>query len=317
MINKNVNMWLAETTQGNYITIDKAVNGVDYICCECKEILHSRAITSTKISPHFYHLNNSGTNNCSCIGAIKNYWKQNLIGIGEILKIPYLNEITCNEKIIDYKINPDLKADNYIKTSAGNDILLLFEEHECNWINLSYDIYYVDVMSLKMDMSNLKYYIKLIHSKIINDSNKILRDNIKTIESKFNSNIKPGEINTNINISKFRDLQQDLLKAKYIKEHELLDNVIESIKLRNNTYQYKTYYIDKIEHDRFIKLIKSILHTTKLNIDLDLNILKRIDYNIFKDANWSKCIYFDFIKSISNLLKEHIKSIEEFSFKKL
>lgn len=46
MSNFNINNWLAQTKEGDLITIDKAVNGIDYYCPECGQILHSRALNS-------------------------------------------------------------------------------------------------------------------------------------------------------------------------------------------------------------------------------------------------------------------------------
>ena len=317
MSNFNINNWLAQTKEGDLITIDKAVNGIDYYCPECGQILHSRALNSELITPHFYHLNNSKITNCSCEGAYKRYWREYLINVAEIIELKFLNNVTCIHKETNYKVNEDITADIYIKTKEGNNILFLFHKLEGNFINLDYDVFYIDVMNLELNKSNFNDCHYLLHSASINKLNMKLKysiDNvINTIKNNLNKNIQ--QLNKNINIDKFKMLQNDLYKANYMNEYNLINSIINSLQERQTTlYKYKNYNTSNEEVQALNKLIAVLQQVTTLNIDLDINILKAINYKIYNKGyynnSWSKCIYFDIIKPLATNFNTYIKEVE-------
>lgn len=313
----NIKNWLAETKEGSLITINSAVNGVDYYCPDCKEILHSRALNSELVTPHFYHLNNSKITNCSCEGAYKRYWREYLINVAEMIELKFLNNVTCIHKEINYKVNENMTADIYIKTGEGNNILFLFDKHEENFINLDYDVFYIDVMSLELNKSNFNDCHYLLHSAFINKLNRKLRNNVNyAIETVKNNLIKnTQQLNDNVSIDKFEILQNELYRASYLKEYKLIDDVINLLKGRQTTlYKYKNYNISNEEVQALKKLIAVLQQVTTLNIDLDINILKAINYKIYNKGyynnSWSKCIYFDIIKPLATDFNTYIKEAE-------
>jgi len=165
-INKSVKLWLALDQNNKYITIDKAINGTDYICPECHSIIHSRALNSDCMSPHFYHLNN--LNSCNCTDAIKQYWKEYLIGIGEIVLLPKLYEITCIDKRIDFELHKDditIKVDLMIKTIYNQFFVITFDKGT-KYIDklkaFKYPIFYVDIGKLKYNNISVRGLYELL-----------------------------------------------------------------------------------------------------------------------------------------------------------
>jgi hypothetical protein len=151
-INKNVGLWLALDENNKFITIDKAENKKDYYCPECKSIVHSRALNSECVSPHFYHLN---LNNCDCKEAIKQYWKEYLIGVGEIIELPKLKETTIIDKRIDFELHRNdiiIQVDLMLKTIENKFIVITFN-NDIEYIDklkiFEYPIYYIDINKLK------------------------------------------------------------------------------------------------------------------------------------------------------------------------
>lgn len=123
-IKERVNIWLAKDENGNLVNILEAEQGKDYYCLECGEILRARALTSEKVTPHFYHLNNS-----NCGGGINNeseihkYFKANLFHVndtfvigGKEYKVTYVEEehLFLNEfgTTKDYKPDIALRVKN-------------------------------------------------------------------------------------------------------------------------------------------------------------------------------------------------------------
>lgn len=312
MINNNIKNWLALTKDNKYITIDKVTNNKeDYLCPCCNEVLRARALESELIQPHFYHLQNDNLNSCNYETAYKRYWKDNLISLGEIIELPFLGQITCLELKHNYKLN-DITADIYIKTDKGQEILFLFSEVENKFNDLNYNIFYIDFMSLKLNRSNLLQCIKLLHSAEISKLNNKLKQKLLLIQKDIENKIKKESVRIDINIDKYKLLHSELLKANYYKESELMDDIILSLEIRQKEiYKYRGQIIEVAEVENLNKLVNKIIYATKYNIDTDINILKRIDYNIYKGSSWNRYIYFDFIKNISKLLKEHIKQLEE------
>lgn len=311
--NNNIKNWLALSKEGNYITIDKVKDiKQDYFCPCCNEVLRGRALQSEVITPHFYHLQNDNLNSCNYENAYKRYWKDNLITVGEIIKLPHSGNIVCVDKELNYKINDELTADIKVITDKNKTILFTFTEHKGNFKNINNDVFYVNFLNLEINKSNLNYCVELIHSVDIDNSNNKLKSKIEGISNNFENILKVLESKCDIDINKFEDLATTLMFKCYDKEHMLMINIITSLKNREITkYKYKNNIIEFEEVNRFRNLINNILHTTNYNIDLDINKLKRIDYNIYKDSKWSKSIYFDYIKDISTALKEHIKTLED------
>lgn len=312
-INQTIKNWLAVTKEGEFITINKAKdNKTDYFCPCCNEILRARALESECVTPHFYHLQNDNLNSCNYENAYKRYWKEHLITLGEIITVPYLNEITCIELINNYKINDDLTADIYIKTNEGKDIIFFFTDVTgYNFIDFKFDVFYVDFMKLELNKSNLLQCIKILNSTYIHIINNKLRQRLDGIKEDIMRKVTSDKQVVNLNINKFKQLKDELLQVNYIEEYKMIDSVIKSIEQRQKPiYKYKGNIVQAEELNNLIALINKIIYTTKLNINIDLNILRIIDSNIYKGSKWSKCIYFDYIKNISNLLKEHIKQLE-------
>lgn len=182
-INKNVKLWLGLTKEKKFITIDKAINGIDYYCPECSSIIHSRALESEYMSPHFYHLN---LNNCECLEAIKKYWKEYLIGIGEIIELPKQSETTIIDKRIDFELHKNditIKVDLMLKTIENKFIIITFN-NDIEYIDklkiFEYPIYYIDINKLKCNKSaDTKKLYQLLYIKINKD--------IKTFETELNT----------------------------------------------------------------------------------------------------------------------------------
>lgn len=315
--NFSVNNWLAETKEGNLITIDEVKDiHTDYFCCDCKEILHGRALESELVLPHFYHLQNNNLKSCNCESAYKRYWKDKLIGLGEIIELKFLNEVTCIHKEINYKVNEDITADIYFKTSEGQEILFLFKKYDGNFINLDYDIFYIDIMQLTLSKSNFKDNHYLLHSAAINKLNNKLNKSIDTLISKFKLNLNKTVEGSKIDIKQLTQIQEQLKELNYIEEYENMTNIIKSLQDKQQTiYTYKGNKIYTAEIIALGKLIQALKNVTIYNIDLDLNILKSINYKIYNKGYhkyaWSKLTYFDLIKPLGAEFQNYINEVEK------
>jgi hypothetical protein len=254
-INKSVKMWLALDSNNKFITIDKAVNGVNYICPECKTIVHSRALESEYISPHFYHLN---LKECTCLEAIKQYWKEYLIGIGEIIELPKLNETTIIDKRIDFELHKNditIKVDLMLKTIENKFIIITFNkdaEYIAKLKTFEYTIYYIDINKLKCNkLIESKKLYELLYIKINKD--------IKSFETELNtirSNLKGLNRNEEYNkASKFTYRIGKLLED------------IESIKLQWLYNYNKDLFTDKWNGYVYHKVIKLLNELCKKMIE--------------------------------------------------
>lgn len=315
--NFNVNNWLAETKEGNLITIDEVKDiHTDYFCCDCKEILHGRALESELVLPHFYHLQNNNLKSCNCESAYKRYWKDKLIGLGEIIELKFLHEVTCIHKEINYKVNDNITADIYFKTSEGNEILFLFKKYEGNFINLDYDIFYIDIMQLTLSKSNFKDNHYLLHSSDINKLNNKLNNSISDFRLKLSNNFSKRERENKMDINKLVQIREELKGFKYLNECRAIDNIITSLENRNKTVSmYKGDIIDSSEIISALKLLSTLESVTKFNIDLDIKILKNINYKIYNKGYytkpWDKSIYFDLIKPLGAEFQNYINEVEK------
>lgn len=310
MTDIKIKNWLALTKDNKYITIDKVTdNKQDYYCPCCKEVLRGRALESNLVQPHFYHLQNDNLNSCNYENAYKRYWKDNLITVGEIIKVPYFNDVTCIELKYNYKVN-NIVADIYIRTKEDREILFLFAPEDGNYINLNYDVFYVNFMNLEFNKSNLYNCLELIHSRDIDNLNNKFKQALSLKQGELKDKITKDNINLKVDINKIKSIKDELLKVNYLKEFELISNAINLLENRQRAYyKYKGQFTTCDEVEELNKLIDKLINITKYNIDLDVNILKKIDYNIYK-TKWNKSIYFDFIKPISGLLKGYTRNIE-------
>ena len=313
MINNNIKNWLALTKDNKYITIDKVIdNKENYYCPCCGEILRGRALESNLIQPHFYHLQNDNLNSCNYENAYRRYWRDNLILLGEIIELPTLNNITCIELKTNYKINDTIVADIYIKTEKDQEVLFLFDRINIDFLSLNYDIFYVDFMQLEFSKSNFKNCIELLHSAKIKNIVDNFKNDIIKIKQKIDISFKESLMDVNINIDNIVKTKDELIENRFYKEAELIEDVLILLNNRKSKhYKYKNQTISDQEFNNLNKLIDKVLYTTNFNIDINTSTLKKIDYNIYKGNKWNRFIYFDFIKPISDLLKDLIKQLED------
>lgn len=194
--NTNLKNWLAMTKDNKYITIDKVTdNKQDYYCPCCNEVLRGRALESELIQPHFYHLQNDNLNSCNYENAYKRYWKEKLITLGEIINIPFIGDITCIELKNNYKVNEYIVADIYIRTKEDREILFLFAPEDGNYINLNYDVFYVNFMNLEFNKSNLYNCLELIHSRDIDNLNSRFKQALSLKQRELKDKITKDNIN--------------------------------------------------------------------------------------------------------------------------
>lgn len=256
-INKTVQTWLSLDENKKFITIDKAVNGVDYYCCECGSILHSRALNSDCMSPHFYHLANEHSM-CTCLESIKQYWKEYLVGIGEIIELPKLNETIIIDKRIDFELRKNdmtIKVDLMLKTIEKKFIIITFN-NDAEYIDklklFEYPIYYIDINKLKCNKSaDRKKLFELLYMK--QDKNK------KSFETELNtirSNLK--SLNRNEEYNKASKLTYRL--GKLLEE-------IESVKLQWLYNYNKDLFEDKWNGYVYHKVIKLLNELCKKMIE--------------------------------------------------
>lgn len=254
-INKNVSLWLGLTKDNKFITIDKAVNGVDYYCADCKSVIHSRALESDYMSPHFYHLN---LNNCDCKEAIKQYWKEYLVGIGEIIELPKLNETTIVDKRIDFELHKNdiaIKADLMLKTIENKFIIITFN-NDVEYIDklqiFEYPIYFIDVNKLKCNKSaDINKLYELLYMKIDKD--------IKTFESELDT------IRYNMR-DLYKNKEYDKANKFTYRLGKLLED-IESIKVQWLYNYIKDLFADKWNGYVYHKVIKLLNDLCKKMIE--------------------------------------------------
>lgn len=245
-INKSVNLWLGLTKDNKFITIDKAQNGVDYICPECESTIRARALNSEYMSPHFFHLN---LNNCTCQDAIKQYWKEYLVGVGEIIELPKLKETTIIDKRINFELKKNdliVKVDLMLKTIENKFIIITFN-NDNEYIDklkiFEYPIYYIDINKLKCNKpKDINKLFELIYMKGANK--------IKTFESELDTiRINLKSLNRNEEYNKASKFTYRLSK--------LLED-IESIKLKWLYNYTKDLFTDKWNGYVYHKTIKPL-----------------------------------------------------------
>ena len=312
-----VNNWLGLTKEGEYITIDQVKDiHTDYYCPACGEVLHGRALESELVERHFYHLQNNNLESCNCEQAYKRYWKDKFISVGEIMTLPFLNEITCIAKEIDYKVNSDLIADIYIKSSNDDDILILFEDNkQVENSNLNYTIFYLNFMELKRDLTNINECLVLLHSEQINKMNIEFKNKINDIASVFTRFLKIDFSECAVNINKCVSIKKEFELLGYKDECIIMDCLIDSLKKRTTAIcKYKNINITKDEVKAVEFLINKLRAITKYNISLDVKMLKSMKYKIYNKGyynnSWSKSVYFDLIKPIGLEFNSYINKIE-------
>lgn len=180
---------------GNDVFIEDAIQGKDYFCPCCGEIVHCRAIESEKVREHFYHLDKT-----NCDGgesALHKYWKHHLVNIGEIIELPKIGRVKCLNRWIEYatkdgKYRPDL----IIKTSSSKYRFVVLEILNSNrkdietynkiWDMYKYPVYEIDVKRLSRDRNNLTDCLKLLYSpekqKFVIDTKQKIKALYKVLE---------------------------------------------------------------------------------------------------------------------------------------
>lgn len=312
-----VNNWLGLTKEGEYITIDQVKDiHTDYYCPACGEVLHGRALESELVERHFYHLQNNNLESCNCEQAYKRYWKDKFISVGEIITLPFLNEMTCINKEIDYKVNDILTADIYIKTANNDNVLILFDDDkQVQNSKLDYTIYHLNFMQLERDLSNLEECITLLHIEEINKTNRDFYNKITSLADRFKNHLNVDQLGCKVNINKYIELQKELNEAGYKDEYIIIDCLINSLKNRvSTTYKYKDKIISKEEIEGIGRVINKLKGLTNFNVNLEIRALKSINYKIYNKGyynnSWSKSVYFDLIKPIGSEFNTYINNIE-------
>jgi hypothetical protein len=254
-INKNVHLWLGLTKDNKFITIDKALNGISYYCPECKSEVRARALDSEYMSPHFYHLN---LNNCTCQDAIKQYWKEYLVGIGEIIELPKLKETTIIDKRIDFELKKNdliIKVDLMLKTIENKFIIVTFN-NDTEYIDklkiFEYPIFYIDINKLKCNKSkDINKLYQLLYMKINTD--------IKAFESQINT------IRYNMR-DLYKNKEYDKANKFVYRLGKLLEDV-ESIKLQWLYNYNKDLFTDKWNGYVYHQIIKPLNDLCKQMIE--------------------------------------------------
>ena len=172
-LNYEIKMLSALDEFGNDVFIEDAIQGKDYFCPSCGEVVHCRAMESDKVREHFYHLDKT-----NCDGgesSLHKYWKYHLINIGEIIELPKISRVKCLDRWIEYatkdgKYRPDL----IIKTSSSKYRFVVLEILNTNrkdvdayneiWDTYRYPVYEIDVKRLNRDKSNITSCLKLLYS---------------------------------------------------------------------------------------------------------------------------------------------------------
>ncbi|WP_252251134.1 hypothetical protein [Clostridium sp. VAP52] len=186
MINKNVQLWISKDENSNFITIDKAENSKDYYCCECGSVVHSRALNSEYVTSHFYHLNKG---DCSCYEAIKQYWKEYIVNIGEIIELSKVCKVTCIDKRIDFELhknNTTVKVDLMIKTVDNKFIIITFNK-DSEYLDklkmFDYTVFYADVKKLQHNKQIDSSMFELLYYKSygLDSELETIRNNMKEL----------------------------------------------------------------------------------------------------------------------------------------
>jgi hypothetical protein len=254
-INKMVGLWLALDENNKFITIDKAINKKDYYCPECKSIVHSRALNSDYMSPHFYHLN---LGNCDCLEAIKQYWKEYLVGVGEIIELPKLYEITIIDKRIDFELKKNdltVKVDLMLKTVENKFIIITFN-NDTEYIDklkiFEYPVFYIGINKLKCNKpKDINKLYQLLYMKINTD--------VKAFESQINT------IRYNMR-DLYKNKEYDKANKFVYRLGKLLED-IESIKLQWLYNYNKDLFADKWNGYVYHQIIKPLNELCKQMIE--------------------------------------------------
>lgn len=274
-INTNVGLWLAMDTKNRFITINKAVNGVDYICPECGTTVRARALNSDCVSPHYYHLNN---NNCVCTEAILQYWKENFINVGDSIYLKGRGNVTCIDIRTDFIFNTqygNYKADIIIKTKDNNFVIFELSNNKSATDykllkELKYNVYKVDVKALVHTGLNKDYCIDLIYNHSLYKDQKQIYNEIQTIITKYKMNTK---VSKGTHTIKYKNISLDRFMS-----YDLWNIIDKSKKIINNSPR-------------------------------DVKRFKELDKLLFANT-WDKTIYFDLIKPIHTQLLKLIKLID-------
>lgn len=125
---KVVNLDVALDSNGKYIKANEAVNGEDYFCPDCNEVVHVRAVNSRSVTPHFYHLVKG---NCNGESAMHKYWKSKLFCVGDKVFIHPIGYVTITHRKEEHRfdnINGRVyQPDIFVKTDNDNFKYLFIE----------------------------------------------------------------------------------------------------------------------------------------------------------------------------------------------
>lgn len=155
----NVNLWFARDNTGEIVSILDSNESNTYVCPICNSDVIPKATTSSKVTPHFAHIDKTKCDNESML----HFWfKHEFIERGDTFTIKTDKEYTFTCK--DYSVEKQFKLESGIYrpdllviTECGNEIV--FEMANTNkkkvqdyidrWIELDKIIVEVDIKSLQ------------------------------------------------------------------------------------------------------------------------------------------------------------------------
>lgn len=299
---KDVQMWVALNNHGDEIFIENAVIGVDYICPNCGGIVRARALDSTCVTEHFYHLQKS---DCEGESLLHNYWKHNLIHIGDVITLPVVGDVECIDRRVEFSFNtrtgvyqPDLiiKTDNpkyrFIIFEIFNTNKKEIEKYTPKWKELKYVVFEVDVKGLHKNKDNITNQLKLLYSN---------EKEVFVYKSKY----KINQLYNLLSIKfKIKDASKDRIEE--IPEHiqEYIDIGIltkeDFLKTIKGDTMYRLKY-NKYDVEPILLKFKSIFENNLNNLSkAKLNTLN----NMLHKKHWSKDTYKDLISPLLLLHKE-------------
>lgn len=168
----NVALWFAKDFKGNVITVDKIKNNYNegYFCPLCGSEVIPKALESTKVSPHFAHLNRE-----ACGGeSVVHWWVKN-----ELIKKDDVFEIITNES--NQLMCKELLLEQSYETPYGTykpDISIITYKNETVFVEVNFtnkkniDEYYLKWKYLGNTV--VEFSIKNIYSE---ENNKVITSN--------------------------------------------------------------------------------------------------------------------------------------------
>ena len=271
MKKENVRLFFAKDEYENIILINEineSNKDKEFTCPICGGIVKPRAITSDKVSSHFYHVNAS---DCSTESMLHWWYKNKYIISGDNVKIKFNNEeyeYICKDILIEKSYNtsfglytPDATVvtnnDNMIFIEYSNTNKKCIDEYINKWIELNATVIELDIKDLTGNKR--KEFNAIMFDGVISNKNTCSK-RYKTI----NKHIVDNDIKDRIRIKYLNGFLLDtykynngditieeiaiILENMNKEDLKFIPKILSGLKCNNILQDYSDYKLDVVKH---------------------------------------------------------------------